>query len=319
MLEKFYNISTIYGIFGAIVTILALIIPSQVILQFATIYDTIGISILIWELIRPSITMKFTITYDNFNDLQKTLKKFEKRLPPFTPEENINFTLSIKENKYLILHTEKRSTKLDYPLSWEGPEIVAKKSGYNTIIAKIMLNFEQSTAENGNIYLSGTSRLGRFHYLIGIDKKSRDIFFHIWDKKEKIRYKGSPIGFYPERGRTHLKDYFKENGEKWIIIGIEWGFDGPKYFAYKEGEKDIVKIPVNISPKIKTEILKDSRNIYLYGVKEFAIRTDLEVKENKYKTIIGAIDYIKVKPAPLNWIPTLKNLLKIKTKTSPNT
>jgi len=110
------------------------------------------------------------------------------------------------------------------PLKWEGPEIVARKNGYNLIMAKIMLNFEESTAERGNIYLSGRGYLGRFQYLIGIDKSSRDVFFHIWDKKERASYGPPEVGSYiKERGRIHQKDYLRSQGEKYLILGIEWG------------------------------------------------------------------------------------------------
>ncbi len=125
-------------------------------------------------------------------------------------------------------------------LGWKGPEIVAKRKGYNLIMAKIALNFEESTAKRGNTYLSGRSRLDRFHYLIGIDKSSKEVFFHIWDKKEKASYGPPEVGSYiKERGRTHLKDYLKDLGERWLILGIEWSFEGPKFFAFKEGKKTL--------------------------------------------------------------------------------
>lgn len=59
MFERFYNLSTIYGIIGAIITIVAILFPDPTILQIATIYDTVGISILIWELTKPFSKIAF--------------------------------------------------------------------------------------------------------------------------------------------------------------------------------------------------------------------------------------------------------------------
>jgi len=318
-LERLYNLSVIYGILATIITIISFINHQFAI--FAFIFNVTGVLVLLWNIYGSTINMKFVIYYDDFRrGFRKDL--WECRLPPYTLEKDpqaVDFKIEVdSERQVLEICALKRDVGFPSksPLKWEGPKIVARKNGYNLIMAKIMLNFKESTAERGNIYLSGRGRLGRFEYLIGIDKTSKDVFFHIWDKEAKASYGPPKVGSYiKERGRTHLKDYLTGQGERYLILGIEWGFDGPKFFAFKEGEKDFAKIPANPPPEIRGEILKDSRNIFLYGLSEFAIRTDLVAKDPKIKeSIKGAVKYVKVKQAPLSWIISIiisiQNLLK---------
>jgi len=312
--ERLYNLATIYEIVAVVITITSFFYHQLTL--FAFIFDMMGILVLLWEIYGPSITMKFMVSYDDFKrGLREDL--WELRLPPYTLKKDPEAAkLKIEpdiDRQVLNICALKRDVGLKGPLEWEGPEIAARGNGYNLIMAKITLDFEESTAEKGTIYLIGRGRLGRFHYFIGIDKSSRDVFFHIWDKEEKASYGPSEVGSYiKERGRTHLKDYLKDSGgEKWLILGIEWGFEGPKFFASKEGEKNVVKIPANPPPKLRDEILKDTRSIALYGLPEFAIRIDLVAKDPKIKkSIKGAIDYVKVRTAPLYWMGYIQNFFR---------
>jgi hypothetical protein len=318
LIERLYNLSTIYEVAAIMITIVAFFYYQLA--WFAFIFNLMGVLILLWEFYGHSIAMKFTVCYDDFKaGFRKDL--WEPRLPPYTmkmdpkaAELNLRLNPNHQDVGVLDICTLKRNVGLVGPLAWEGGEVVAKKNGYNLIMAKLTLKFEESTAEEGNIYLVGRGRLGRFHYLIGIDKSSRDVFFHIWDKEEKARYGPPEVGSYiKERGRTHLKDYLEGWGEKWLILGIEWSLEGPKFFAYKEGEKNIVKIPVNTPPELREEILKDSKAIYLYGLTEFAIRTDLMTKDPYIKkSIKGAVDYVRVKTAPLYWMVVIQRLVSVK-------
>ena len=203
----------------------------------------------------------------------------------------------------------KRDVGLQKALKWEGPEIAAKGQGHNLVLVKAMLDFDESTSEDGNICLYGYGRSGRFHYLIGIDKKSRDIFYHLWEKR---RARGDfDLGTYlEERGRTHLKDYLDGSGEKWVTLGLEWGLDGPKYFAFSEEDQEIIKIPCVPPPQLRRELIKDSRAIHLFGLKEFGIRVNLATNDRDQKrSIAGSLSYIKVKSAPLHWCYYLKRIL----------
>lgn len=311
MIERFYNLPTIYEMIAIVTTIVAFFYHPLSL--FAFIFDLMGILILLWEIYGPSITMKFAVYYDDF---KKGFREelWERRIPFQTwkrDSEAVELRIDCNVDKNVLgICALKRDVGLEGPLKWEGPEIVARKNGYNLIMAKISLNFKESTAKEGNIYLSALGYLGRFQYLIGIDKSSRDVFFHIWDKKAKATYGSTEVGAYiKERGRTHLKDYLDGLGEKWLILGIEWSLEGPKFFAFKEGEKNVVKIPANPPPELREEILKDSRWIYFYGLSEFGIRMDL-VAENSIvkRSIKGAINYVKVKTAPHHWMRSIFNI-----------
>jgi len=313
VVERLYEVSIVYGIIGAAVTIATVFCP--LFASVALIIDIIGIAILIWEIYGPTISMKFVRYYDDFKEGFKE-DLWYLRYPVYTvrrdPDAVWLETRPDIRNHILEIRVLKRDVGLRGPLKWEGPEIVAKRKGYNLIMAKIALNFEESTAKKGNIYLSGRSSSGRFLYLMGIDKSSREVFFHIWDKEERASYGPPEVGSYiKERGRTHLKDYLKGPGEKWLILGIEWSFkEGPKFFAFKEGEKNFIKIPANPPPELRDAILKDSRNIYLYGLHEFSIRIDLVADSKVRKSIKGAVDYVKVKTAPLYLIISILTFLR---------
>ncbi len=87
-------------------------------------------------------------------------------------------------------------------------------------------------------------------------------------------------------------------------------FRRTKVLCLQRGEKNIVKIPANPPPELRDVILKDSRNIYLYGLHEFSIRVDLVASSKVRKSIKGALDYVKVKTAPLYWVICIQNSLK---------
>jgi hypothetical protein len=314
MLERLYNLSTIYGIITIVITIISIFQPQFALPAFVLIITRVLMAL--WQFYGPLISMKLMNCYDDFDKgFREDL--WECRLPLYTVEKDPNAVILEKDVNKSVLKVGalKHDVGLEGPLRWEGPEIVArKKNMYNCIMAKIALNFEESTADEGNIYLCGRGPSRRFHYLIGIDKSSKDVFFHIWDREEKARYGPPDVGSYiKEKGRTHLKDYLKDPGKKFLILGIEWGFDGVKILAFKDGEKNFIKIPANPPPEIREEILKDSRNIYLFGLPEFIIRIDLVAKDSRsMSSIKGEVDYVKGKITSLSWaIGIMKGIFKL--------
>ena len=108
--------------------------------------------------------------------------------PVYTPSDDIDIQFrSTRKYQGLSIVTRKRTRTLQIyeneGIKWEGPELTARRNGFNFIRAKIRLDFNSSTAINGNIYISG--RGDRFHYLLGIGKDSKDIFFIVGIHIEK--------------------------------------------------------------------------------------------------------------------------------------
>jgi hypothetical protein len=125
-------------------------------------------------------------------------------------------------------------SKLSEPLHWEGIE-VSIRGGFYRIQARVSLDFEKSSAPHGNIYLRATGRSGRYLYLLGIDKESRDVFFHCWDRKR---------GLYLESGgRVHLRDYFEGKPKREIVLAIEWKPDGVFYYILDDQEEKFSRFP----------------------------------------------------------------------------
>ena len=85
-------------------------------------------------------------------------------------------------------------------ICWSKTKIASVGEGYNLVLTKAMLDFDGTISEDGNVCLYDYERSGRFHYLIGIDKRSRDIFYHLWEKKRARR-------------DFDLGDYIEERGE----------------------------------------------------------------------------------------------------------
>lgn len=200
----------------------------------------------------------------------------------------------------LSFKTWKRSVGIKDEHAWEGTEIISDEYGFNGVIAKLTLDLDESKSKNANIYIKGTGRTGKYEYYLGIatverevEKKEekepdREIFFHIVDLEsdEKV---------YEDRGRIHLKDYWTE-GLDWIYLGMEWGITGPKVFAFIEGEKDFNKITINPPSEVRKDILDDSKKIDFYGLKKFAIRTDLKVgEEESVEKVTGGVQTVHVK------------------------
>ena len=267
---------------------------SYSILKFAIrfLYPLIGFMIAALEPVKPFISKLLLQTYDDF---RKGFRRdlWEVVYPDYTPRGNIRFHISVNNGK-LALVAEKRAADFAYPYNWEGPMIRAKKRGYNMVVAKMMLDFDGSTAENGNIYIRGMGRGKRFFYLLGIDKTSKEVFFHCMDIARGCGY--------TRRGRAHFKDYFKDVDNKWLILGLEWTIDGVKYFAFEEGEKWYGKSVFSPPPEILEDVLKDCLDIYLYGLSEICIRTDIVNSGPEFKSITGFLDYVKAKKAPLSWL-----------------
>jgi hypothetical protein len=252
------------------------------------IYPAVGLIMAVLEIIKPYFSRLLITTYDNFEEFRENL--WEVVYPDKTPKENIRFMISAS-NSILTLNAEKRNSKFPYPLNWEGPMIRARKGNYNAVMAKVMLDFDKSTAYQGNIYIRGKGK--RFLYLIGIDKSSRDVFFHCMDLERGCEY--------TRRGRAHFKDYFK-GGNKWLILGLEWTGNFVSYFAYEEGEEPRAKPVFSPPPEISEEIARDCLNIFLYGTDEICIRLDLVNEEPEFRSITGYVDYLKCRKAPLFWM-----------------
>jgi len=45
------------------------------------------------------------------------------------------------------------------------------------------------------------------------------------------------------------------------------GLDDPRYFAYSEEDSMIVKISATPSPRLRGDLVGDSKDIYLYGLR----------------------------------------------------
>jgi hypothetical protein len=259
----------------------------------------VGFLMAVSDLFIYFIQKLFTKPYDKFEEkLDENLWSISK--PTYTPKKDIEFRVDIKDG-FLNMIIRKRYSpeiaKLPEPRKWEGYEITAKKKGFNFIQAKIMLDFNQSTSPDGNIYICGRGKEKRFHYLLGIDKRSKEIFFHCWDEKR---------GHYIEEGgRVHLKDYFEKRGFGWMTLALEWTYNGVYYLVFDEKEEEFNRYPFYPPPEnyeLRKEILKDSRDIFFYGIEEFCIRTDLKVDSPDFKSIVGKVKFIKVRKAPLSFL-----------------
>jgi len=166
-------------------------------------YPMVGIIPLSVELLKPIaevVSEKRIFIYDDFEQGMAP-QLWEVRKPAHTPEDRVEYKPQW-ERSQLVMITRKRGPKIEYPTSWEGYEIVAKRPT-NRVQARIALDFDGSTADNGNIHVKAKGATGRLLYLIGIDKRSKDIFFHCIDEE---------TGYYIKSGgRIHFKDYFLDH------------------------------------------------------------------------------------------------------------
>jgi len=188
-----------------------------------------------------------------------------------------DYDIELRDN-VLVMKVEKELA------TWEGPQLIAKERGFNKIEAKVMLDFHKSTSKEGNINL--TAVRDDFSYVLGIDKRTEGIFFHCFYKGRKLRK------------RIHL-EYLPENIIRdWMILGIEWDEEGKvKYFVNDE-EFEYSTKNLNIYYKMA----KNAKKIHMDGVDEFFIRVQLATPHERRnltkKSIVGYVDYIKVRFAP---------------------
>ena len=92
-------------------------------------------------------------------------------------------------------------------------------------------------------------------------------------------------------------------------MGLEWGLDSPRYFAYSEGDRLIVKVPATPPPRLHRDLVGDSKDIYLFGLKEFRVRVKVATDSREEKrSIAGSLSYVKVKSAPFHWRYYLKRV-----------
>ena len=245
----------------------------------------------------PLLERALIFRYSDFRK-EPLSKRWEKSLAhlKFTPLENINLECKEKENYPLKIITKKKPTNLSYPFEWEGGQIIAKDKGFNFLRAKMRLNFEESTAEEGNVAIWALGNTGNFRYLMGIDKRSKDIFAHCMDDRGNEYIK--------ERARTHFKDYLKGKSDEWVVLGIKWELNGVKFFVYdeltKEYDEYLFRGPLT-DRELRERILKDAAKTFLCGIKELWIRTDLVARDVE-RSIIAEIEYVDAIKAPFYWL-----------------
>ncbi len=211
-----------------------------------------------------------------------------------TSKENIEFVVT-REEDGIKLTSRKRKGAARTIYEWEGGQIRAKKAGFNLIRVKVKLNFVQSTARKGNIAVWALGNKEKYRYLIGIDRASGDIFAHCMDDKNEEYIK--------ERARTHFKDFNLKEKRGWIVLGLEWKPDGIKYFVSDEkgefNDEYLFKGP--LIGEIRNEILEDAWKTYWYGIKDLWIRLDIVSNNNDWKEIVGKVEYVETRRAPLSY------------------
>ena len=258
---------------------------------------------------QPLVESIFTRRYTDFKKESFT-KYWEKSLKhlKYTLPENIEFICEERKGFPLKIITRKKMSKLDSSFEWEGGQIIAKDKGFNFIRVKMRLDFEQSSAEDGNVALWALGNTEEFRYVIGIDRRSGDIFAHCMDDKGNEYIK--------ERARTHFKDYLKEKADAWVVLGIKWELSGVRFFIYdelsREADEYLFRGPL-ANRELREKIMKDASKTYLHGVKELWIRTDLVARDIE-RSIVAEIEYVDVRKAFLSSL--LSPLMKIKSRRS---
>jgi len=281
MLARSVSIPVAYTLLGLTFFSLQFWYPSLSAITYA--YTLVGIFITVIDItMRPRLAFMLFDTYSKFPDLGEFRRRFCIELPSDHESQGIKLNCcSNRESRAIALTAFKAKSLKPYPHSWEGPHIVSKNGGYNAIMAKVRLRFDESSAENGCVCLQGWGVGERYLYYIGIDKSHEEIFFHIWDKE---------------------KDFFEDNRQKWVIIGMEWDLDTARWWATDERPGETFKHPFDPPPGLRTDILKDIRNTCLFGLGKFSVRTDLEVIKGNNQSLVAEIKYIKVKRAPFFWL-----------------
>lgn len=289
MLGKILNLTAIYTLATVLAAGLGFFFP--IFFLFSLILTFAGILILVARFMENQIDLLFYGTLEDFGELSSGgfSDNWDIEYPDIVLEKDKK---AIKSNLEIQTHglrfeTYKRSVGIEDEHAWEGAEIVSQDSHFNAVIAKMMLDLDETKSEKANIYIKGTGQIGKYEYYLGIGSSGPDIFFHIVDLDDDDTV-------YEDRGRLHLKDYLGEDLD-WIFLGMEWGFDGPKIFAYEEGERDFNKFPMNPPPEIRKDIMEDSKMINLYGLSKFAVRTDLNVEGEQFQKVAGDLQTIKVK------------------------
>jgi hypothetical protein len=261
-----------------------------------------AILFIINDLLKPILEEITIVTYDKFGKIENNLWLINK--PPINKDTKVKLRIEF-DNNTIIFFVKKRlvlsqKNNPEY-YRWYGPEIILRKAGFNYIEAKVAINYHLSTAKNGDIYICGRSK--KYSYLLGLDKRTRDIFFHCWDNKEQ--------SYIEYAGRTHLKDFVKGKEEVWVTLAISWDITGITYLIFDRNDEKAYEFKFIIPREnegLNKSINSDSRRISLFGVEEFCIRTDIRVTDTKYKYLVTKVNYAKVRYAPLSFM----NMLKIK-------
>jgi hypothetical protein len=69
--------------------------------------------------------------------------------------------------------------------------------------------------------------------------------------------------------------------------------------------------PATPPPRLRWNLVGDSRVIYLNDLKEFGVRVNVATDSGEEKRpIAGSLSYIKVKTALLHWLYFLKRIFK---------
>lgn len=304
MLEKLWNFSTVYTMTTIANTILGFWMA--VFFYISALLTFSGIFMVVMKFRGTQINNFFYRSLEDFRKIsdEELSKNWKIEYPTIVTDIDKNAIKSNLEiiNNKLRFETLKKSVGIEDQHAWEGTEIISNKEGFNAVLAKLMLNLEKSKSEESNIYIKGTGQTGKYEYYLGIGSTGPDIFFHIVDLEDNDRV-------YEERGRLHLKDYLQKDID-WMYLGIEWTFEGPKIFAFIEGEKHYSKIPMNPPPSVKEDILEDSQKINLFGLEKLAIRTDLNVSGHDYEKVTGEVQYIDVKYGYLTIFNRIKNEIR---------
>lgn len=234
--------------------------------------------------------------YDNFSQKELDKELWDIRIsPPLSKSANIavnterkrlNIKIDVKDPTPLF-EAKYASPTLQGPRFpawitkeeiWDGVEVHSKKAcNVNGIKARIGLHRYKG---KGNIYLRGDGP--NYHYLLGIDCSSKDIFLHVMDKNCN----------YIQEGRIHHKDHFKTEPYE-AELGIVWENDNVIYII------DDVPYRFTLSSKVNKELVerlqKDCEEIYSKGLEGFCIRSDVCVKYFGEPRIETYASYVEIK------------------------
>ncbi|MCF7889736.1 hypothetical protein K9M78_00790 [Candidatus Bipolaricaulota bacterium] len=167
MLGKILNITAIYTLATVLAAGLGFLFP--VFLLISIILTFAGLLILAARFKENQIDLLFYGTLEDFGELSsgEISDNWDIEYPDIVLEKDEN---AIKSNVEIQTHglrfeTYKRSVGIEDEHAWEGTEIVSKANHFNAVIAKMMLDLDETKSEKANIYIKGTGQIGNMNII----------------------------------------------------------------------------------------------------------------------------------------------------------